>query len=302
MKCKVCGAESGKYPLCFSCNKKRARGEIIKCPKCGQWHYSGAVCVPFIPNKDAYLYKPKTQFITKTEQDFFLAIRSSIPEGYFVFPQVNLATFIDRTDDMHYRNELFRNIDFLITSSEFSPVIAIEINDQSHLTNDRRKRDEKVRMILEEAGIPLLKFWTSYGINPNYIKSRVSETLTSPQKRIHHFSQEQTITTDPASQVPPPASEAAQLSKKQGCYIATCVYGSYDCPQVWVLRRYRDTYLSASVFGQILIRLYYIISPTAVRLLGNIMPIRKFWKSILDRKIFRLKQTGFSDQPYQDIL
>ena len=28
--------------------------------------------------------------------------------------------------------------------------------------------------------------------------------------------------------------------KKSGCYIATAVYGSYDCPQVWTLRRYRD--------------------------------------------------------------
>ena len=25
-----------------------------------------------------------------------------------------------------------------------------------------------------------------------------------------------------------------------GCYIATCVYGSYDCPQVQTLRRFRD--------------------------------------------------------------
>lgn len=25
-------------------------------------------------------------------------------------------------------------------------------------------------------------------------------------------------------------------AEKNGCYIATCVYGSYDCPQVWTLR------------------------------------------------------------------
>lgn len=24
------------------------------------------------------------------------------------------------------------------------------------------------------------------------------------------------------------------------CYVATAVYGSYDCPQVWILERYRD--------------------------------------------------------------
>ena len=29
-----------------------------------------------------------------------------------------------------------------------------------------------------------------------------------------------------------------------GCYVATAVYGSYDCPQVWTLRRYRDDTLA----------------------------------------------------------
>ena len=28
-------------------------------------------------------------------------------------------------------------------------------------------------------------------------------------------------------------------SSSGGCYIATCVYGSYDCPEVWTLRRFR---------------------------------------------------------------
>lgn len=33
---------------------------------------------------------------------------------------------------------------------------------------------------------------------------------------------------------------------EEGCYVATCVYGSYDCPQVWTLRRYRDYKLAES--------------------------------------------------------
>ena len=31
-----------------------------------------------------------------------------------------------------------------------------------------------------------------------------------------------------------------------GCYVATAVYGSYDCPEVWTLRRYRDYTLAAT--------------------------------------------------------
>lgn len=44
MKCKICGSESGSYPLCRTCYAKREAGEIIKCVKCGSWHYAGSPC------------------------------------------------------------------------------------------------------------------------------------------------------------------------------------------------------------------------------------------------------------------
>ncbi|BCN30374.1 hypothetical protein bsdtb5_16690 [Anaeromicropila herbilytica] len=37
--------------------------------------------------------------------------------------------------------------------------------------------------------------------------------------------------------------------KKGKCYIVTAVYGSYDYPQVWTLRRFRDFYLAKSWYG-----------------------------------------------------
>ena len=40
-------------------------------------------------------------------------------------------------------------------------------------------------------------------------------------------------------------------SSSDGCYIATSVYGSYDCPEVWTLRRFRDEYLKGSVYGRL---------------------------------------------------
>ena len=77
---------------------------------------------------------------------------------------------------------------------------------------------------------------------------------------------------------------------KRGCYVATCVYGSYDCPQVWTLRRYRDFYLSKTWYGSCFIKLYYSISPFIVRCFGNKewfqIPIRK----VLDKMVVRLKE------------
>lgn len=47
-----------------------------------------------------------------------------------------------------------------------------------------------------------------------------------------------------------------QSTSSGGCYIATCVYGSYDCPQVWTLRRFRDYTLDETWYGRLFIRCY----------------------------------------------
>ena len=88
--------------------------------------------------------------------------------------------------------------------------------------------------------------------------------------------------------------------KEKGCYVATAVYGSYDCPQVWVLRRYRDQYLASRAFGRAFIKFYYALSPTAVRLFGKTKWFNRLWLRVLDSKIRKLKAHGYEDTPYND--
>lgn len=85
-----------------------------------------------------------------------------------------------------------------------------------------------------------------------------------------------------------------------GCYIATCVYGSYDCPQVWTLRRFRDTMLASSFFGRAFIKAYYAISPTLVKWFGNTKPFQLFWRRFLDRMVNHLHKIGVEDTKYYD--
>lgn len=88
--------------------------------------------------------------------------------------------------------------------------------------------------------------------------------------------------------------------KKAGCYVATCVYGSYDCPQVWTLRRYRDNTLGATWYGRAFIRTYYAISPTLVKWFGNTSWFKKMWKGKLDRMVKKLQDQGVESTPYND--
>lgn len=98
-----------------------------------------------------------------------------------------------------------------------------------------------------------------------------------------------------------PSYEAPALATTAGgCYIATAVYGSYDCPEVWTLRRYRDHVLAKSVIGRVFIHAYYAFSPTVVRLFGKAEWFKKFWKKQLDNKVADLQRKGMYSTPYID--
>ena len=97
-----------------------------------------------------------------------------------------------------------------------------------------------------------------------------------------------------------PSSSYSRPSSSGGCYVATAVYGSYDCPEVWLLRRYRDYYLDKNFFGRLFIKIYYAISPTLVKWFGKSKWFKKLIKPILEKKIKKLKELGYSDTEYDD--
>lgn len=95
-------------------------------------------------------------------------------------------------------------------------------------------------------------------------------------------------------------SNSTNSSNSGGCYVATAVYGSYDCPQVWTLRRFRDYTLAETWYGRAFIRTYYAISPTLVKWFGHTEWFKKMWKGKLDRMVANLNADGVEDTPYKD--
>lgn len=86
-----------------------------------------------------------------------------------------------------------------------------------------------------------------------------------------------------------------------GCYVATAVYGSYDCPQVWTLRRFRDYTLADTWYGRLFIHTYYAVSPTLVKWFGNTHWFKSMFKGPLDRLVERLQRNGIDSSPYHDL-
>lgn len=98
-----------------------------------------------------------------------------------------------------------------------------------------------------------------------------------------------------------PTPENDSLNKtKKGCYIASCIYGSYNCPEVWTLRRFRDNTLDTKWYGRLFIKIYYAVSPTIVSMFGNAKWFRKVCKIILDNTVAHLQNKGVECSIYED--
>lgn len=73
------------------------------------------------------------------------------------------------------------------------------------------------------------------------------------------------------------------IKKKEGCYIATVCYGSYDTPELLAFRHFRDTRLDKTILGRLFIMVYYRISPLLVEFIGENKPLKKIIRKCLDK-------------------
>ena len=118
----------------------------------------------------------------------------------------------------------------------------------------------------------------------DYIRQTEPEFMTKREKTLRNL----------------PSSGNSSGNASGGCYVATCVYGSYDCPEVWTLRRFRDNTLGATWYGRAFVRTYYAISPTLVKWFGKTTWFKKMWTGTLDRMVKKLESNGVENTPYED--
>jgi len=129
-----------------------------------------------------------------------------------------------------------------------------------------------------------------------YLKRGIlSQQLGNASDAIHDY--EKFLELDPNNKNAALARDALRdlrsgKDSSGGCYIATCVYGSYDCPEVWTLRNFRDNELSNSWLGRCFIRIYYAVSPKIVELFGNKKWFSWLWKPIINTIVRRLQNIG----------
>ena len=148
----------------------------------------------------------------------------------------------------------------------------------------------------------LLAYVRSNGISAvNSLYTSFSETSEEIKKT---FAEYGIVAFSSASNLSAKTSSTSTNSSSNssgGCYVATCVYGSYDCPQVWTLRRFRDYTLSKIWYGRLFIAIYYAISPHIVKAFGKTKWFNNLWKPVLDKMVIRFNRKGIEDTYYNDV-
>jgi hypothetical protein len=83
-------------------------------------------------------------------------------EHAFVFPEIPICAFIERSGVSHLFTETWHEnyfltcrIDFLVCDPEGKPTEALEYQGSYHSDSHQRRKDDFKRQLLEEAGLPI---------------------------------------------------------------------------------------------------------------------------------------------------
>lgn len=193
-------------------------------------------------------------------------------------PEAAKKLFMENLGEITWGSTVFEkvsgHIDGYLTPNDSCVKIAkqVKVSDQSTLENINAQIDELAKSICP--------FYTTNG----RLWDKLRETVHAELRK-----------SNPENEALKPKSSSSGC-----CYVATAVYGSYDCPEVWTLRRFRDDTLAETWYGIAFVKTYYAISPTLVKWFGHTEWFKKMWRGTLDRMVKNLQTKGFESTPYED--
>lgn len=136
-----------------------------------------------VSKKTPYKYTKQNFLISRPEHEFFNILVELFSDQYHIFTQVHLPTIIDHKVPGQDWKPAFshingKSVDFVICDKTYiKPLLAIELDDKSHERQDRIERDSEVERMLQEAGMPLIRFENHGNFNTEEIRNRILEKL-----------------------------------------------------------------------------------------------------------------------------
>jgi very-short-patch-repair endonuclease len=130
-----------------------------------------------------YPYKLTPSLLTASEAAFYVALLLAAGQRYVVFAKVRLADLcrdLDRWADTRAFNQVSsKHVDFVLCdAATFRPVLAVELDDRSHLRANRHDRDALVDRIFRTMGLGVYRQWVRRTYDPAAIARGIEEALT----------------------------------------------------------------------------------------------------------------------------
>ena len=130
-----------------------------------------------------YQYSLKQRIMTVYEQKIFLVLNDILNQKCYVIPQVHLSKLLNhKVEGQNWQGAFShingKSVDFvLLRKSTLEPLCAIELDDWTHKLQDRQERDKEVERMLQQAGLPLIRFEDIDKLSKQEIIDRIAQGI-----------------------------------------------------------------------------------------------------------------------------
>lgn len=111
------------------------------------------------------IYETKTYLLTNHEKKFLNEFLQPKYSGFIINPQVRVADVIEPINNLSHgqkKSALYQtthwHFDFVITDKNYKILFVIELDDASHDSEDRKRRDTILNLACKNAGLELHRY------------------------------------------------------------------------------------------------------------------------------------------------
>ena len=132
-----------------------------------------------IDNKNlSSLYERKNYLLTQNELKFYKLLKN-ITDKYNLnlFSQVALYEIVKSKNIKDFNKIKSKTIDFVITDINCKIKLCIELDDPTHIKENRQKRDEFINSLFNELNIILIRIPVQGYYNLSELENKIKESL-----------------------------------------------------------------------------------------------------------------------------
>lgn len=203
------------------------------------------------------LYERRSALLTPAERSFFGVLEQALAKQRRVFAQVRMADVlvprvgVSRAARWRAFNAVAqKHIDFVVCDRDTLEIhCLVELDDGSHRSSDRRKRDAFLDRVCASARLPLLRFPASAGYSVRSVRAALAEVIAidppaandeasprtapkaaGPARSLDTPTPESVATVSPAPACPTCGSDMVLRTAKTGVHAGASLWGCRRFP------------------------------------------------------------------------